>query len=73
MPCLTLWDTTERPEMVTIGTNELIGTDPERLGPALNTLFAGAWKSGGIPEKWDGRAGDRIVAALENWLGPSID
>ena len=28
VPCLTLRDNTERPETVTIGTNELIGTDP---------------------------------------------
>ena len=73
VPCLTLRDTTERPETVVIGTNELIGTDPERLGPALDTLFAGEWKRGGIPEKWDGRAGERIVATLEQWLGLSID
>ena len=73
VPCLTLRDTTERPETVAIGTNELIGTDAERLGPALDMLFAGAWKRGGIPEKWDGRAGERIVAALEHWLGLSID
>ena len=29
IPCLTLRDNTERPETVTEGTNELIGTDPE--------------------------------------------
>jgi len=73
VPCMTLRDTTERPETISIGTNELIGTDPERLGPALDTLFDGAWKEGGIPEKWDGRAGERIAEALEHWLGPSVD
>jgi len=69
VPCLTLRDTTERPETVQIGTNELIGTDPNRLGPALNRLFAGNWKRGRIPEKWDGRAGERIVSVLERFLG----
>ncbi len=68
VPCLTLRDTTERPETVTIGTNELIGTDPARLKPALDRLFAGQWKKGAIPEKWDGRAAERIVAALEKLL-----
>jgi UDP-N-acetylglucosamine 2-epimerase (non-hydrolysing) len=68
VPCLTLRDTTERPETVTIGTNELIGTSPAKLKPALDKLFAGQWKAGGIPEKWDGKAGERIVAELERLL-----
>jgi UDP-N-acetylglucosamine 2-epimerase (non-hydrolysing) len=51
------------------GTNELIGTDPENLGPALSRLMAGQWKKGGIPERWDGRAAVRIVTELERLLG----
>ena len=69
IPCITLRDSTERPETVTIGTNELIGTDPARLKPALDRLFAGEWKKGGIPERWDGQAGPRIVEILERLLG----
>ena len=65
VPCVTLRDTTERPETVTIGTNELIGTDPAALKPALDRLFAGQWKKGDIPEKWDGRTGERIAEVLE--------
>src|SRR5437762_1587332 len=68
VPCLTLRDTTERPETIALGTNELIGTDPTQLLPALDRLFAGQWKKGGIPEKWDGKSGERIVAALERLL-----
>jgi UDP-N-acetylglucosamine 2-epimerase (non-hydrolysing) len=68
IPCLTMRDTTERPETVTIGTNELIGTDPSRLRPALDRLFAGEWKRGGIPEKWDGQTGERIVRILADLL-----
>lgn len=68
IPCLTLRDSTERPETVTIGTNELVGTDPAALAPALDCLFAGQWKKGGIPEKWDGQTAPRIVAALEHLL-----
>jgi UDP-N-acetylglucosamine 2-epimerase (non-hydrolysing) len=70
VPCITLRNSTERPETVTIGTNELIGTDPARLAPTLDRLFAGEWKRGGIPPLWDGRAGERIVAALARLLGP---
>jgi UDP-N-acetylglucosamine 2-epimerase (non-hydrolysing) len=66
VPCMTLRDNTERPETVTLGTNELLGTDPVALKPALDRLFAGEWKKGSIPELWDGRASDRIVDALES-------
>ena len=68
VPCLTLRDTTERPETVTKGTNELIGTNPKAIKPALDKLFAGKWKKGAIPEKWDGETGLRIVAVLEKLL-----
>jgi len=73
VPCLTLRDSTERPETVSVGTNELIGTDPAKLAPALARLMAGQWKKGGIPEKWDGRAAERIVAELERLLVVSFD
>lgn len=66
VPCMTLRNSTERPETIGVGTNELIGTDPAALKPALDRLFAGRWKRGGIPEKWDGRTGERIVAILED-------
>lgn len=68
VPCLTMRNTTERPETVTIGTNVLIGTDPAALGPALDTLFSGGWKKGGIPEMWDGKTGERIVTVLDALL-----
>lgn len=70
VPCMTLRDNTERPETVSVGTNEIIGTDPARLAPALERLLAGQWKKGGVPKKWDGRAGERIVGALEGLLVP---
>lgn len=66
VPCLTLGDSTERPETVTIGTNELIGTDPSGLRLPLEHLFAGHWKQGRIPSLWDGRAAERIVEVLLN-------
>jgi UDP-N-acetylglucosamine 2-epimerase (non-hydrolysing) len=68
VPCMTLRTTTERPETVSVGTNVLVGVDPAALGPAFEQLFAGAWKRGGIPEKWDGRTGARIVEILERLL-----
>jgi UDP-N-acetylglucosamine 2-epimerase (non-hydrolysing) len=68
VPCLTLRDNTERPETITIGTNELIGTDPRKLPPALARLMAGQWKTGTIPPMWDGKAAERIVEHLERLL-----
>lgn len=70
VPCMTMRDTTERPETVTTGTNELVGTNPANLGPYLDRLIAGRWKAGSIPEKWDGRTGERIVKILERILCP---
>lgn len=64
VPCITLRDNTERPETCTVGTNELIGTNPAAIKPALDKLFAGQWKKGAIPELWDGRTADRIVKIL---------
>ncbi len=64
IPCITLRNNTERPETITIGTNELIGTDPSGIKPAFEKLFAGEWKKGGIPEKWDGKTAARIVEHL---------
>jgi UDP-N-acetylglucosamine 2-epimerase (non-hydrolysing) len=64
IPCMTLRDNTERPETVTIGSNELIGTDPKAIKPSMEKLFSGKWKKGSIPEKWDGKTADRIVAVL---------
>ncbi len=64
VPCMTLRNSTERPETCTVGTNELLGTDPAAIKPAMERLFAGQWKKGGIPELWDGRAAERIVDVL---------
>lgn len=64
IPCITLRDNTERPETCTIGTNELIGTNPQAIKPALNKLFSGDWKKGNIPPLWDGKAAERIIDAL---------
>ncbi len=64
IPCMTLRNSTERPETCTIGTNELLGTDPKAIKPAMEKLLKGQWKKGEIPEKWDGKAAERIVQHL---------
>ncbi|MEJ7699165.1 MAG: UDP-N-acetylglucosamine 2-epimerase [Pyrinomonadaceae bacterium] len=64
IPCMTLRDSTERPETITVGTNVLVGTNPQNLAPHLKNLSAGKWKKGSIPKFWDGRASERIVRIL---------
>jgi UDP-N-acetylglucosamine 2-epimerase (non-hydrolysing) len=64
VPCITLRDNTERPETCTVGTNELIGTNPAAVKPALDLLFSGQWKKGAIPALWDGHTAERIVEIL---------
>ena len=64
VPCITLRDNTERPETCTVGTNELIGTNPSAVKPALDLLFSGQWKRGAIPALWDGHTAERIVDIL---------
>lgn len=64
VPCMTLRNNTERPETVSMGTNELLGTDPAAIDPAMQCLFAGQWKKGSVPPLWDGKAAERIVRHL---------
>jgi len=68
VPCMTLRENTERPETITQGTNELIGTNPKSIQPAMEKLFSGLWKRGSIPELWDGKTAERIVNCLQNIL-----
>ncbi|WP_198679993.1 non-hydrolyzing UDP-N-acetylglucosamine 2-epimerase [Aureibaculum luteum] len=64
VPCMTLRDNTERPETITIGTNELVGTNPENVAPYMEKLHKGEWKVGDIPNLWDGNTAQRIVEDL---------
>ena len=68
IPCMTLRDNTERPETIHIGTNELLGTDPSAIEPAMHKLFSGKWKKGSVPEMWDGRAAERIINHIINLI-----
>jgi UDP-N-acetylglucosamine 2-epimerase (non-hydrolysing) len=64
VPCMTLRTSTERPETCTIGTNELLGSDPLALKEALKRLLNDNWKKGEIPPLWDGKTAERIVNCL---------
>jgi UDP-N-acetylglucosamine 2-epimerase (non-hydrolysing) len=67
IPCLTMRTNTERPVTVTVGTNQLMGTDTERMQQEVLAILDGRGKKGRIPELWDGHAAERIadhIAAL---------
>jgi UDP-N-acetylglucosamine 2-epimerase (non-hydrolysing) len=61
VPCMTLRESTERPETITMGTNELLGTNPDAISPAMKKLLSGQWKKGSIPPLWDGHTSERII------------
>ncbi|MEY4133842.1 MAG: hypothetical protein RL386_192, partial [Bacteroidota bacterium] len=68
VPCMTLRTSTERPETVDLGTNELLGDGPLAIPSAMERLFSGQWKRGTVPPLWDGKAAERIVEVLEKIL-----
>ncbi|MBT0652293.1 non-hydrolyzing UDP-N-acetylglucosamine 2-epimerase [Geomobilimonas luticola] len=68
VPCLTLRDNTERPVTCEVGTNVLVGSRGERLLQEAGGILAGRGVAGAVPEKWDGRAAERIVEVLLNRL-----
>lgn len=64
VPCMTLRDNTERPETMELGTNELLGTDPKAIKPAMEKLFSGTWKEAQEIPLWDGHCAKRIVEVI---------
>lgn len=68
VPCLTLRTNTERPITVDVGTNRVVGVDPQAIVAAAASILDGRAKVGRIPELWDGRAAERIVQILEQVL-----
>jgi UDP-N-acetylglucosamine 2-epimerase (non-hydrolysing) len=65
--CFTLRDNTERPVTVELGTNMVLGAQPERIAK-IPTLLATPVPGRAIP-LWDGRAGERAAAVLRELLG----
>jgi UDP-N-acetylglucosamine 2-epimerase (non-hydrolysing) len=65
IPCLTLRDNTERPITIELGTNVLVGTDPEKIKrTAFDKLQVSETANTQIPPLWDGKAAARICDAL---------
>ncbi len=68
IPCLTLRENTERPITIELGTNELVGTNPEKITKsAFEVLENSNTQDAKIPPLWDGRTAERICDVLANF------
>ena len=67
VPCLTLRKNTERPITCELGTNRLVGVDPNDIVAAAGEALAREWGPAEIP-LWDGNTATRIVDILVNDL-----
>lgn len=73
IPCLTLRENTERPITVEEGTNTIVGTDEDTILREVRNILEGRGKSGRVPALWDGRASERIVAVVQQFLESTTD
>ena len=64
VPCLTVRENTERPITVAMGTNKLVGRNPERIREEVEAIAAGRGKRGQVPPLWDGHAAERIANVI---------
>jgi UDP-N-acetylglucosamine 2-epimerase (non-hydrolysing) len=65
IPCLTLRENTERPITIEMGTNILVGTNPEKIKQTAFEVLANNTKTDAkIPPLWDGKTAERICNAL---------
>ena len=68
VPCLTIRPNTERPVTNEIGSNTLLSLNQDEILKYVNQITTGTYKTGEIPENWDGNATDRIVEVINNFL-----
>jgi UDP-N-acetylglucosamine 2-epimerase (non-hydrolysing) len=67
IPCLTVRPNTERPITISHGTNLLV--EPEEIAGSVHTILtAGVVRPPYGPPLWDGSAGVRCAAVLQEWL-----
>jgi UDP-N-acetylglucosamine 2-epimerase (non-hydrolysing) len=66
VPCITMRNNTERPITCEVGTNVMVGNQPEEILKQAKNILSGTIKPGKVPEKWDGHAAERIVDHLLN-------
>ena len=64
VPCLTVRENTERPITVEMGTNKLVGRDPQRILNEVQAVIEGSAKKRQVPPLWDGHAAERVAGAI---------
>ena len=64
VPCLTLRRSTERPITAEVGSNRIVGADPEKILSGYREAAGDRGRQLKEPPLWDGRAGERIVRIL---------
>ncbi|MCZ4409294.1 UDP-N-acetylglucosamine 2-epimerase (non-hydrolyzing) [Cryomorphaceae bacterium 1068] len=67
-PCLTLRPNTERPSTLTVGTNTLLPFETARIMTSVEAVLSGNYKNGEIPHLWDGKATERVMERLVQFL-----
>jgi UDP-N-acetylglucosamine 2-epimerase (non-hydrolysing) len=64
VPCITMRPNTERPITCEVGSNVMVGSNKDDILAQAKKILNGEAKQGTIPEKWDGRAAERIVEII---------
>jgi UDP-N-acetylglucosamine 2-epimerase (non-hydrolysing) len=64
IPCITMRENSERPITCTVGTNRLVGPHKHAIESAVEAVLNAPPTAACIPEKWDGRAAERLVEIL---------
>ena len=65
VPVLTLRENTERPITIEKGTNEIVGTNFEKIKNCISKILTNKYKKGQNIEKWDGKTSERITDIIE--------
>lgn len=66
VPCVTLRNNTERPITCEVGTNFIVRNSRDNILHYTSKVLNGEVPRGSVPEKWDGKAAERIVEFLRD-------
>lgn len=64
VPCLTLRENTKRPVTCKIGSNRLVGVNPETILTVYRQIMNNEFPPPSIPYLWNGHAAERIADVL---------
>jgi len=68
VPCITMRENTERPITCSQGTNTIVGIDTDKIFSVFEDIMKTGGKKGNVPDKWDGKAAERIIQIIKTWL-----